>query len=245
MDSRLRGNDIEMNGTAVEEIKAKLEIVPLISEYVQVKKAGASFMALCPFHGEKTPSMHVSPDKQMWYCHGCGEGGDIFGFVMRIEGVDFKGALELLARKAGVTLSAEDAKASSERQALVNANTMAAKYWHQVLLKAPQAAAARAYVEKRGLKAETLEDFLIGFAPDSWDTTLKVLKERGFTEAQLQKAGLVSKSEKTKGYFDRFRGRLMFPIRDAQGNVVGFTARIMPSTARVACCTDWIRPART
>ena len=217
-----------MNGTAVEEIKAKIEIVPLISEYVQVKKTGASFMAKCPFHGEKTASMHVSPDKQMWYCHGCGEGGDIFGFIMRIEGLDFKEALRHLARKAGVTLSAEDAKASTERQTLIAANTMAAKYWHQVLLKAPQAEVARQYVAKRGLSQETLEDFLIGFSPDSWDATLNVLKERQFTEEQLQKAGLVTKSEKTKGFFDRFRGRLMFPIRDAQGNVVGFTARVMP-----------------
>ncbi|MEY4723771.1 MAG: hypothetical protein RLZZ324_1284 [Candidatus Parcubacteria bacterium] len=217
-----------MNGTAVEEIKAKLEIVPLISEYVQVKKTGASFMAVCPFHGEKTASLHVSPDKQMWYCHGCGEGGDIFGFVMRIEGVDFKEAMRMLAAKAGVTLSADDARASTERQTLIAANTMAAKYWHQVLLKSPQAAVARAYVERRLLKQETIEDWIIGFSPDSWDATLNVLKERKFTEDQLFKAGIISKSEKTRGYFDRFRGRLMFPIRDTQGNVVGFTARIMP-----------------
>lgn len=217
-----------MQNSAVEEIKAKLEIVPLISEYVQVKKTGASFMAVCPFHQEKTPSLHVSPDKQMWYCHGCGEGGDIFGFVMRIEGLDFLDALRMLAKKAGVTLSKDDAKANTERQLLMEVNGLAAKYFHEVLLRSPQAEVARAYAAKRALSAETLEDFIIGFSPNLWDATLGFLKKRGYTDEQVFRAGLASKSDRGKGNFDRFRGRMMFPIRDAQGNVVGFTARVMP-----------------
>lgn len=217
-----------MQNSAVEEIKSKLEIVPLISEYVQVKKTGASFMAVCPFHQEKTPSLHISPDKQMWYCHGCGEGGDIFGFVMRVEGLDFLDALRLLAKKAGVTLSKDDAKANTERQKLMEVNGLAAKFFHEVLLKLPQAEPGRAYATKRALTKETMEDFMIGFSPNSWDACLNALKKRGYTDEEIFKAGLASKSDRGKGYFDRFRNRLMFPIRDAQGNVVGFTARVMP-----------------
>ncbi len=217
-----------MTGGAVDEIKAKLEIVPLISEYTQVKKSGASFMAVCPFHHEKTPSLHVSPDKQMWYCHGCGEGGDIFGFIMRVEGLDFLDALRFLARKAGVTLNRDDAKANSDRQLMIEINTLAAKYFHEVLLRSPQAEAARAYVVKRALKSETVEDFMLGFSPNSWDATITFLRKRNYKDDQIIRAGLASKSDKGRGAFDRFRGRLMFPIRDANGNVVGFTARIMP-----------------
>ena len=213
---------------AKEEIKLKTDIVALISEYVKVKKAGASFMAVCPFHQEKTASMHVSPDKGMWYCHGCGEGGDVFGFVMRMEGLDFMGAMRFLAKKAGVTLSEQDNKEQSERSMLVKINASAATYYHEVLKKAPQAEAARAYAAKRKLTDATLEEWSIGFSLDAWEGAIGFLKQKGVTDEQAYYAGLVSKSAQGRGYFDRFRGRLMFPIVDHNGNVVGFTARIMP-----------------
>ena len=219
-----------MSGTygAKEEIKMKTDIVALMSEYVRIKKAGASFMAICPFHQEKTPSMHVSPDKQMWYCHGCGEGGDVFGFIMRMEGLDFMDSMRFLAKKAGVVLSEQETKEQTERQMLMKINAAAAKYYHEVLRKSPQAEPARAYVKRRLLSDQTAEEFTLGFSPDSWDAVLNFLRQKGVTEDHAYRAGLLSKSERGRGYFDRFRGRLMFPITDHNGNVVGFTARIMP-----------------
>ncbi|HTK04679.1 MAG TPA: DNA primase [Candidatus Eisenbacteria bacterium] len=213
---------------AKEEIKMKTDIVALMSEYVRIKKAGASFMAVCPFHSEKTASLHVSPDKQMWYCHGCGEGGDVFGFIMRMEGLDFLDAMRFLAKKAGVTMSENETKEQTERQRLIQINAAAAKYYHEVLRKSSQAERARAYVAKRALTDQTVDDFQLGYSPDSWEAIIGFLRQKGVDEDQIFKAGLASKSERGRGYFDRFRGRLMFPILDHNANVVGFTARIMP-----------------
>lgn len=213
---------------AKEEIKMKTDIVALMSEYVRVKKAGASFMAVCPFHQEKTPSLHVSPDKGMWYCHGCGEGGDVFGFIMRMEGVDFMGAMRHLAKKAGVTLSDEETKEQSERSHLMKINAAAAKYYHEVLRKSAAAEVARKYVLKRQLTEQTVDEFQLGFSPDAWDSVINFLRQKGVKEDDMHRAGLVSKSDRGRGYFDRFRGRLMFPIMDHNSNVVGFTARVMP-----------------
>ncbi len=219
-----------MSGTygAKEEIKMKTDIIALMSEYVRVKKSGATYMAVCPFHSEKTPSLHVSPDKGMWYCHGCGEGGDVFGFVMRMEGLDFMDAMRFLAKKAGVTLSEQDTKEQSERQLLMKINAAAAAYYHEVLRKSAAAEVARAYVAKRKLAEQTVDEFSLGFSPDSWDALLNFLKQKGVTDEQVFRAGLASKSDRGRGYFDRFRGRLMFPILDHNANVVGFTARVMP-----------------
>jgi DNA primase len=213
---------------AKEEIKMKTDIVALISEYVRVKKAGASFMAVCPFHQEKTPSLHISPDKGMWYCHGCGEGGDVFGFIMRMEGLDFMDAMRFLAKKAGVTLSEDDTKENSERQLLIKINAAAAKYYNEVLRKSPAAEVARAYVAKRKLTDATVDEFMLGFSPDAWEAVLGFFKQKGVDGEQVFRAGLASRSERGRGFFDRFRGRLMFPISDHNGNVVGFTARVMP-----------------
>lgn len=211
-----------------EEIKLKTDIVALFSEYVQVKKTGASFMAACPFHQEKTPSLHISPDKQVWYCHGCGEGGDIFGFIERMEGMDFKEALRFLGKKAGVAVSDADMRNDTERAMLIRVNDVAARFYHEHLLRSAGAALARAYVEKRRLNETAVDDFLLGYSPDSWDSLLVFLKKKGVKEEMAYKAGLLSKSERSRGYFDRFRNRLMFPICDRHGNVIGFTARILP-----------------
>lgn len=216
---------------AKEEIKMKLDMLALISEYVPVKKSGASWMAICPFHNEKSPSLHVSPEKGVWYCHGCGEGGDIFGFVMRLEGMDFPEAMRHLGKKAGVTISEFESKESAERRSILKINTVVAKWYREILAKSPQAETARTYVAKRDIKTETLDAFMIGYSPDSWDSLIKVLAEKGITEEQLHRAGLVSKNERgagSKSWYDRFRARLMFPICDHNGETVGFTARVMP-----------------
>lgn len=209
-------------------MKSKLDIEQVISEYIQLKKAGIRFTGLCPFHSEKTPSFSVSPDMQFWYCFGCNEGGDVISFVMRMEGMDFSEALQMLAKKAGVQLDSYDERTSSEKQRFIQINTWAAKFFHEVLLKSPQAELARAYVEQRGLADETVEDLMIGYSPDSWDATMGFLRKKGFRDEEIFKAGLAVKKERGTGYFDRFRGRLMFPIRDVHGNVVAFTGRIMP-----------------
>lgn len=211
-----------------QEIKRRLDLVQVISEYVPTKKAGTSFRAVCPFHNEKSPSLFVSPEKQMWHCFGCGEGGDVFAFVMKIEGMEFKDALRHLAKKAGVELTEETRKTSGERAKLIEANTLAMKFWHQVLMKTDVAAGAREYLSKRALAEETITSFGIGFAPDTWDSLKNALNKKGIDDATLLKAGLASPREKGVGCFDRFRGRIMFPIRDVHGDVVGFTGRVMP-----------------
>lgn len=214
---------------AKEEVKMKIDLVDLISSYVKVKKAGASFMAICPFHSEKSASLHISPDKGMWYCHGCGEGGDVFGFVMRMEGMEFGEALRFLAQKAGVTLSEHESREQSERTRLQKINGAAAKYFHELLRKHPAAEKARAYAAgKRALTDATIDDWLIGYSMDAWEDVIGFLKQKGCSDEEIFKAGLSSKSTSGRGYFDRFRNRLMFPIMDHNGNCVGFTARVMP-----------------
>lgn len=219
---------MSMAGGVAGDIKGKLDIAEVVSEYVQLKKAGTRMVGLCPFHHEKTPSFSVSPDMGFWYCFGCSEGGDVFSFVQRIEGVEFIEALKILARKAGVELTREDMGARNERQRLLEANRWAAKFFHEVLLRSPKAERAREYMHRRKLTQETMENFLIGYAPDSWDATCDFLKKKGFTDEEIFRAGLSSRKERGAGYFDRFRGRVMFPIKDLHGNVVGFTGRVMP-----------------
>lgn len=221
-----------MTGTGVtDEIKSKLDIVQVISEYLPLKKAGSAWKAPCPFHSEKSPSFMVNTERQRFHCFGCGEDGDIFGFVMRIEGLDFPEALRVLAKKAGVILRQEDAEMGNAKQLLMDINRWAARFWHEVLLKSPQAERARAYVQKRALQNDTVEDWIIGYAPDAWETTLQFLRKKGYKDDDIFHAGLVTRSDRGSGYFDRFRNRLMFAIRDVHGNVVGFTGRVMPDAS--------------
>lgn len=221
-----------MSSGSVEEVKSKLDIVQVVGDYLQLKKAGVSFRAPCPFHHEKTPSFYVHPERQIWHCFGCGEGGDMFEFVMRMEGLEFYDALRHLAKKAGVTLKHIDDPAHDEKQRLFDINRMAARYFHEVLLRASVAESARAYVKKRELADATLEDFLIGFAPESWDMTSSFLKKKGYRDLDIFNAGITAKSDRGSGYYDRFRGRLMFPIRDLVGNIIGFTGRVLPGAPK-------------
>jgi DNA primase len=211
-----------------EEIKSKLDVVEVLREYIQLKPAGVNFRANCPFHREKTPSFIISPEKQIWHCFGCGKGGDIFTFVMEMEGLSFVEALRLLAGKAGVELKKTDPAQSSKRNRLLDLLKLSVRYYHKVLLDSPAGAPARAYLERRGFTAETIENWQIGYSPDTWDSLLNFLKSKNYSEDEIFQSGLSVKKENAPGYYDRFRGRIMFPINDPSGNPVAFTARVSP-----------------
>lgn len=211
-----------------DEIKAKLDLVDVIRGYIDLKPAGINFRANCPFHREKTPSFMVSADKQIWHCFGCGKGGDLFAFVMEIEGLSFVETLRLLAPKAGVELKQTDPKLVSRKSRLLDAVELAAKYYHHVLMTGRQAAPARDYLAKRGLSEATIVDWRIGYSPDSWDDLGNFLASRGFSPDEIFAAGLSIKKEGSNRFYNRFRGRIMFPLADANGHVVGFTARVSP-----------------
>ncbi len=214
-----------------EEIKAKLDIVDVISEFVPLRQSGANFKGLCPFHNEKTPSFMVSREKQFFKCFGCGESGDMFSFLEKIENIEFPEALKILAAKAGVEIVRQDPQISNLKTRLLDLHKVATEFFTTQLCQPAGGVALRYLVEKRKLKMETIQEFKLGYAPDSWQATGQYLKSRGFNDYELKQSGLVV--EKTGGspnYYDRFRARLIFPISDYHGNIVGFTARAMSAT---------------
>jgi len=211
-----------------DEIKSKLDIVDVIRGYIDLKPAGLNFRANCPFHREKSPSFIVSPDKQILHCFGCGKGGDLFTFVMDIEGLTFVETMRLLAPKAGVELKQSDPKLSSQRNRSLDVMELATKYYHHILMTTKQAESARDYLAKRGLSEETILEWRIGYSPDSWDDLVNFLGSRGYTPNEIFAAGLSTKKEGTSRFYNRFRGRIMFPIADVNGNIVAFTARVSP-----------------
>ena len=212
----------------IEEIKARLDIVELIQSYVRLQKAGINYKANCPFHSEKTPSFFISPTRQIWHCFGCGKGGDHFKFVMEIEGHDFPEALRLLAQRTGGVLKREDPSIRSERNRLYDVCEAATNIFERSLTLTPS---AKAYLKKRELQDQTIQDFRIGFAPQSWDFLLKALSAKGFKKEEVEKTGLAIKSEDNASWYDRFRSRIMFPIMDGSGRVVGFSGRIFEPEA--------------
>lgn len=220
-----------MSRTTVEEIKARIPIEELIASYVKVEKSGRSLKARCPFHNEKTASFFISPERGGYYCFGCGAKGDIFSFVEQFEGLDFKGALKVLAERAGVPL-VMDQKTDSDNDKLFRITEEAYKYFEDQFKKSKE---AQTYVKSRGVSPETRELFRIGWAPEGWQNLLNYLKTKGWNESIIEKAGFIKKREndiKSKGdggsnYYDRFRGRVMFPITDSSGRVVAFTGRIL------------------
>ena len=221
------GTRISSSSGIVAEIKSKLPVADVVGETVQLKRAGTLLKGLCPFHTEKTPSFTVTPERESWHCFGCGEHGDIFTFVMRRDGLDFKEALARLAEKAGVELSQRTAGEDRRRRRLREALEAAIAWYREVLLQAHQADRARGYLAERGFSDETLERFGIGYAPNTWDAMTKRLRTKGFSDAELTEAGLVSPSNRG-GVYDRFRGRIIIPIRDATGRPIGLGGRIMP-----------------
>ena len=209
---------------AKEEVRARLNIEDVVGEYVQLKRAGRNFKGLSPFSGERTPSFFVSPDKHIWHDFSSNKGGDVFSFVMEMEGMDFRDALEHLARKAGVDLSMYDTKGSQEiarrKKRLLEAHDLAANYYQHSLLKNQHA--LDYVIKKRGLNKQIVQDFRIGYAPDSGDALVRFLVSKGFTKHELADAGLTNRFGG-----DMFRGRMTVPLMDGSGQVIGFTARII------------------
>jgi DNA primase len=217
--------------TFIDDLKRQTDIVRVVQDYVQLKKKGANWMACCPFHQEKTPSFTVSP-KGFFYCFGCNVKGNVFGFVMQYENVTFPEAIKIVAEKTGVPLPQmiDDSRFEARKQEtneIVQLNSWAAEWWkNQLQENNAEAKAARDYIESRGITDETRKVFRLGYAPDRWDALLNFLKQKGATDSQIEKSGLVSKNENGKVY-DRFRGRVIFPVLDVQGRPVAFGARIL------------------
>ncbi|MFP3975165.1 MAG: DNA primase [Dehalococcoidia bacterium] len=213
--------------STADEVKQRLDVVEVISDYISLQKSGRNYRGLCPFHTEKTPSFFVFPDRQSWRCFGCGVGGDVISFVMKQEGLDFGSALRNLAQRAGVPITDKKAKSqeSEQTQKLYRINEAAAQYYHQLLLDSSAARTAREYVKKRELLEETVQEFQLGFSLDEWDALKQHLRGQGYSEKDLVDAGLLVQKENRT--YDRFRGRLMFPITDSSGRVTGFGARAL------------------
>ena len=211
----------------IEEIKSRLNIVDVIGSYIKLEKAGINYRACCPFHSEKTPSFFVSPSRQLWHCFGgCNDGGDIFKFVMKIEGIEFVDALKLLAQRAGVelkTFSPDWEKAKTKRQTLFDLSEKATSFFIFQLENSKTGKEAKEYLLKRGMKEETIKDWRLGYAPTAWQGLTDYLIGQGFKREDIVEAGLAIQSSKL---FDRFRGRIMFPIFDLNSQVIGFTGRI-------------------
>ncbi len=209
------------------EIKSKIPVADLVGETVALKRAGSAFKGLCPFHAEKTPSFIVSPDRETWHCFGCGEGGDIFTFLMKRDGLDFREALTRLAERAGVELSERTAREDRRKRRMREALEAAIAWYREVLIQTRQGERARAYLDERGFTEQTLDRFTIGYAPNTWEALTGRLASRGFSSEELIGAGLASPSNRG-GVIDRFRGRVIIPIRDSSGRAVGLGGRIMP-----------------
>lgn len=209
----------------VEDVKTQVPLVDVVSAAVRLQQSGRYLKGLCPFHEEKTPSFFVFPERGTWRCFGCGRGGDVISFVMERDKANFVQAVESLAREAGIVLSKQEERKRSRYQMLAQINLEAAQFYHRLLNEAPEAAKARDYLAERGMVQENIARFMLGYAPNSFDTVRKHLVQLGFSPEDLTAVGLLT--EGNRGPYDRFRGRIMFPIRDARGRFCGFGARTL------------------
>ncbi|MBI2611650.1 DNA primase [Candidatus Gottesmanbacteria bacterium] len=212
-------NDLEL-------IKSKVDIVDFIGEYITLKKGGRNFKALCPFHSEKTPSFYVSPERQTWHCFGaCSQGGDIFDFLVKWDHIDFRESIKILAQKAGVKLSAySPSPEEKEKDRLYEINHLASEFFHFLLTKHQIGKYARNYLEKRGIKDKIVNTFTLGYAPNTWDALLKYLRKKNYKDGEIVEAGLAIRGDRGSLY-DRFRGRLIFTLKDHLGKTIGFSGR--------------------
>ena len=213
----------------IQQIIERSEIVDIVSGYTHLKRNGRDATGLCPFHNEKTPSFHVSAEKQVYHCFGCGAGGTVINFIMQAENLTFLDAIKFLGDRAGISIpesNSFDDKESKKRQRLLDVNKSAARFFYDTLIS-NEGNEARQYLLSRGLTVETITKFGLGFAPQSWDRLLKFLKSQGFSEYEILDAGLVTHKQDRKSVYDRFRNRVMFPIFDVRGNVIAFGGRVM------------------
>src|SRR6201988_508003 len=218
--------------TFIDDLKRQADIVQVIQDYVQLKKKGANWMACCPFHKEKTPSFSVSPAKEIFYCFGCHKGGSVFNFVMEIERVAFPEAIKIVADKVGMPLPkmVDDGRFEARRQEadlVIQLNSCAMEWWQEQLGSSNEARIAREYLKEREITDETQKTFRLGYAPDSWDALSIYLRNKGATQEHIDRSGLVAKKEESNRSYDRFRGRLMFPVLDAQGRPIAFGGRTL------------------
>jgi DNA primase len=227
-----RGNFSE---ELVQRIKRESDILEWVSRFVSLKKTGQNWLGLCPFHSEKTPSFTVSPSKQVYHCFGCGVGGDVIGFLMKMDGLTFPETVKLLAERLGIPIlqqrGAEANRAEQLREELYRIHRDATDYYHTVLLNAPEAQRAREYLHVRGILKQTIDAFSLGFAPPGWNGLQQVLTRKGWSPEQIEKAGLIIAKDQPassrKHYYDRFRERIIFPIFDLQNRVTGFGGRVL------------------
>ncbi|OGI16127.1 MAG: DNA primase [Candidatus Moranbacteria bacterium RIFCSPHIGHO2_01_FULL_54_31] len=219
-----------MSTGTTEEIKARLNIVELIGSYVRLEKSGQHWKACCPFHQERTPSFMVNEEKAMWHCFGCGKGGDVFAFVMEMEGLEFREALKMLAERAGVELPQYKGETQNKetKDRIYDLLELATKFYEKQLQGGVGKEKILSYLTGRGLSAESIGKFRLGYAPDGWRHTLDFLVGRGFRPEEIEQAGLILKKDGGGGYYDRFRDRIMFPIFDILGRVIGYSARVTP-----------------
>jgi DNA primase len=214
------------------EVKSKLTVLEIVGEQVELRKAGTTYKGLCPFHGEKTPSFVVTPARDSWHCFGCGEGGDIFSFVMRREGLTFPDALKRLAARAGIEIDERTSREDARKARLREVLEQAIAFYHVVLTQSKTGAPALEYLHGRGFTDDTIQKFQLGWAPDGWDQMIRMLQtRRNVTLAELADVGLTSQRSSGRGAYDKFRSRVIFPIRDAAGNAVGIGGRILPGAA--------------
>ena len=220
----------------VEEVKSKVDIIEVISSYLPLKKAGRNFAGLCPFHSEKTPSFMVSPERQAFKCFGCQEGGDVFTFLQKVEGWEFREALEEMAKRAGVKLANfRPSSGSKIKEKLIEINKLAAKFYKYLLTKHKIGISARDYLKNRGMPPSLWDKFDLGYAPPGFENLTRFMAKKGFDLVDLATAGLIIGREAgSKSYFDRFRNRIMFPLKDSRGTVLGFAGRLINETGREA-----------
>jgi DNA primase len=225
--------------TFIDDLRRQADIVRVIQDYVPLKKKGASWMACCPFHKEKTPSFSVSPAKEIFYCFGCHKGGSVFNFVMEVESVPFPEAIKIVAEKSGVPLPKleQDSRFEARRQEadeVIELNKWALEWWEQQLLSGgPESRPVREYLKKREISEETQKTFRLGYSPDSWEALSAYLRQKGALQTQIERSGLVVKKDDGSGSYDRFRGRLMFPVMDTQGRPIAFGARTLKADDNV------------